>query len=189
MFLVDSCQEKIFQAYREHVPSSNDQAGQAETQDGEETASHCRSNGIRGQLDRPQDGIHCGKSVIVSPCNNNNPVFLDDDVGAGGGEPGHSCQDDGDNADNESWISGTGGLQLGSVVEKSSEDERACGGGQVLQGRIISALAKSDTFGEKTWIARERRAAEMRPMVSTSRPILAPNTITESYVPVTYCND
>merc|ERR1719225_86994 len=71
-------------------------------------------------------------SRSLSPPATTTTVFLDDDVGAGGGEPGHSCQDDGDNADNESWISGTGGLQLGSVVEKSSEDERACGGGQVL---------------------------------------------------------
>ena len=38
------------------------------------------------------------------------------------------------------------------------------------------------SFGSRkvTWIARERRAAEIRPIVSTKRPTLDPKTITES---------
>ena len=97
----------------------------------------------------PQEGVHGGQVVGVTSGDDDYPVLskeddlprpaaahlLDDDVGAGGGEPGHGGQQDGQHTDEGGHPARLARLQVGAELDEAGQEEGAQGHRRVLDGQ------------------------------------------------------
>ena len=104
IFPVDEDEQCELQEHAHNVPDRDEDPGANVADVVKEEAPGSWGQHVGGELDGTEDGVHPGQLVVVVVGNDDDPVFLDDDVDTRGRQPRNGSQEYGKNTHDDDSI-------------------------------------------------------------------------------------